>query len=662
MAEKYFAAPTTAQEISSLYEKGKEYNNKLDLSNTVETNRNFYCGNQWEGLDTEGLKPVVLNFIRPAVQIKAASIMSEDIAMTVRPYGIPGATSENMEKEAAILTDELNRLWEKRKGTTKTRRILTSCPVDGDGCWHMFWDPAAPVASVSEEMLNSLAEDDIGSDQSRYPASADADTNASEDVIGSDQSRYLASADAIGRIDTNASEDVIGSVQSRYPASADAIGRIDTNASEDVIGSVGIEGDMDFEQILNTRCFFGNTSDPEVQTQPWILIVSREFTATLKKRAEGEKGVDIDSIKGGSDDYFDDEQEDRTTLFTLYYRDEDTDTIWAMESTADVLIKEATDTGLHCYPIAWLNWEERLNSYHGYSAVSELVQNQLAVNVLATMSVASVSRAAFPTIIYRKDMLPEGWDNGVGSAIGVNGFVDDVNQVAHVVEGANYGYQVDKLMEYLISTTNTLNGATDATLGNVNPENTSAIIAAQKAATTPLELHRRNLYQFIEDWARIAIDFMATYYGARPVAVFNQTTNEEEILEFDFSAINTAALDIKIDIGGSSYWSELTEVKTLDNLFLKEMISGIDYIDLMPENLMPHKQKALANLKAREAQAAMGGNPEQQMMDAAMGMEEAMPLQETAQEAPSPIAPTADDLLGVTQMDRINATVSKAQS
>lgn len=621
MAEKYFAAPTTAQEISSLYEKGKEYNNKLDLSNTVETNRNFYCGNQWEGLDTEGLKPVVLNFIRPAVQIKAASIMSEDIAMTVRPYGIPGATSENMEKEAAILTDELNRLWEKRKGTTKTRRILTSCPVDGDGCWHMFWDPTAPVASVSEEMLNSL--------------------NSSEGETSDD-------ANPISPIAEEGETPVLSTEEENRDSVGDA--------------AIVAEGDMDFEQILNTRCFFGNTSDPEVQTQPWILIVSREFTATLKKRAEGEKGVDIDSIKGGSDDYFDDEQEDRTTLFTLYYRDEDTDTIWAMESTADVLIKEATDTGLHCYPIAWLNWEERLNSYHGYSAVSELVQNQLAVNVLATMSVASVSRAAFPTIIYRKDMLPEGWDNGVGSAIGVNGFVDDVNQVAHVVEGANYGYQVDKLMEYLISTTNTLNGATDATLGNVNPENTSAIIAAQKAATTPLELHRRNLYQFIEDWARIAIDFMATYYGARPVAVFNQTTNEEEILEFDFSAINTAALDIKIDIGGSSYWSELTEVKTLDNLFLKEMISGIDYIDLMPENLMPHKQKALANLKAREAQAAMGGNPEQQMMDAAMGMEEAMPLQETAQEAPSPIAPTADDLLGVTQMDRINATVSKAQS
>ena len=50
-------------------------------------------------------------------------------------------------------------------------------------------------------------------------------------------------------------------------------------------------------------------------------------------------------------------------------------------------------------------------------------------------------------------MLPEGWDNGVGSAIGVNGFVDDVNQVAMCGGGVRYGYQVDKLMEYLISTT-----------------------------------------------------------------------------------------------------------------------------------------------------------------------------------------------------------------
>ena len=189
-------------------------------------------------------------------------------------------------------------------------------------------------------------------------------------------------------------------------------------------------------------------------------------------------------------------------------------------------------------------------------------------------------------------------------------------------------------------------------------------VAAGAAHKGHTALHRRNLYQFIEDWARIAIDFMAAYYGVRPVAVFNHRLNQEEIIEFDFSTINTAALDIKIDIGGSSYWSELTEVKTLDNLFLKEMISAIDYIDLMPESLMPHKQKAMANLRAREAPAAPAApaaDPQQQMMNQAMGMSEEMPLQEP-QTNPSPIAPTAEDLLGLTQLDRVNATVAKTRN
>ena len=52
--------------------------------------------------------------------------MSEDIAMTVRPYGIPEPPRRTW-KKAAILTDELNRLWE-AKSTTKTRQIVTSCP------------------------------------------------------------------------------------------------------------------------------------------------------------------------------------------------------------------------------------------------------------------------------------------------------------------------------------------------------------------------------------------------------------------------------------------------------------------------------------------------------------------------------------------------------
>ena len=522
---KYITVPQEASEIAKLYEKGKEYNDDIELSDTVEQNRNFYSGKQWEDLNTEGLKPIIINITRPIVQIKAASIMSDDISFIVRPLGIPGATSKNMEREAEIITNELKRIWEKRKGTSKTRKAITNAAVDGDACWHMVWDTSIPVAKVDQELVDSIQPDPAGKEN----------MNGTADTAG-----------VFGMASTTAEE-----------------------GGEEQLADIEVEGDIDFETIYNTRVFFGNTADPDVQKQPWILVASREYTAKLKQTAEenGVSGNDLDSIKGASDDYFDDDQEDRTTLFTYYYRDEETGTICVMEATESVIIKEATDTGLHSYPIAWMNWEETMNSYHGTAAVTELVYNNLAVNVLATMAVASVSRSAFPTIIYRKDMIPE-YNNGVGAAIGINGYCEDVNNIIKVVEGANYGYQVDKLIQYITDTTSDLNGATDASLGSLNPENTSAIIAAQKAAMTPLELNKQALYQFVEDWCRCAIDFMANYYGIRPVTVRDEN-GQEQIIEFNFDTINTAAFDIRIDVGGSSYWSEITEVQTLDNLFLK---------------------------------------------------------------------------------------------
>ncbi len=607
---KYFEAPQSAEDIVKLYDSGKEYNNndEVNLSDTVEQNRNFYSGKQWEDLETDGLKPIVINITKPIVQIKAASIMSDDVSHIVRPLGIPGATSKNMELEATILTNELKRIWEKQKGTTKTRLAITNAAVDGDACWHMVWDKSIPVAKVDQELVDSINQD-------------------RQDVSGMEADM---SAEGFGLSSLSHTEEV----------------------GDEQLSDIEVEGDIDFEAIYNTRVFFGNNSSPEVQDQPWILIATREYTASLKKRAE-ENGVstsDIESIEGGSDDYFNDDQDDRTTLLTLYYRDEETGTIICTESTEKVIIKEATDTGLHRYPVCWLNWEERMNSYHGTAAVTELVYNNLAVNVLATMAVASVSRSAFPTIIYRKDLLPEGFNNGVGAAIGVNGYVDDVNNIIKVVEGANYGYQVDKLIQYITDTTSDLNGATDASLGSLNPENTSAIIAAQKAAMTPLELNKQALYQFIEDWCRCAIDFMASYYGIRPISIHDPATGKERIIEFDFDTINTAAFDVRIDVGGSSYWSEITEVQTLDNLFLKDMITAEEYIEAMPVNLLPSKNLLLSKIKERLATQAMP--TEQQSQTDAPPMDFSTPA--------SDIAPTAGDLQGTVEMGRVNAVANRA--
>lgn len=595
MAKRYFEPPAKAEDIQKYYDKGQEYNSKIDLTNTVETNRNFYVGKQWEERDSGGFTTATLNYIKPIIQIKVANVMSENVAIVVRPSGIPGAISADQEKMAAVLTDELNRMWEKQKLTTNVRKLLTDAAVDGDCCWHMYWNPSAPVASVDPSLLT----------KEEQPA----------DMMD------MGSMGGMGLV---------------------------PETEADTTPQVVPEGDIRVEILRNTQVFFGNNTSPEVEGQPWILVACREYVPFIKKiaAANGVGAEQLESIKGQGDDYFDDDQDDRATILTLYYRDEETDTIWMAEAVDEVMLREPEDTGLTVYPVSWLCWEENYNSYHGEPAVTEMVNNQEIVNLLATMSSASVTRSAFPTVLYNKNALQDGFDNSIGAVIGVNGLTD-MNNVVKVVEGANYGYQVDKLMQYILTTTRELNGANDVVMGNIKPENTSAIIAARKAATTPLGLVQAALYQFVEDWARIAIEFMRTSYGTRPVALYAED-GRQIIEDFPFDSINFAALDLKIDIGASSYWSEQTEVRTLDNLFMKDMIGPADYVDAMPATALPHKAKLTERLRQREEQAAM---MQQQQMAMENGAQ--MPQQ------PGGIAPTEADLAGAVPTDRINQVISR---
>ena len=78
--------------------------------------------------------------------------------------------------------------------------------------------------------------------------------------------------------------------------------------------------------------------------------------------------------------------------------------------------------------------------------------------------------------------------------------------------------QVIGLIEKIIDYTRDTMGASDAALGNVRPDNTSAIIAVQKASESPLTLQRMDFYQFVEDYIRIMMDMMRVDYGARMAA------------------------------------------------------------------------------------------------------------------------------------------------
>ena len=143
-------------------------------------------------------------------------------------------------------------------------------------------------------------------------------------------------------------------------------------------------------------------------------------------------------------------------------------------------------------------------------------------------------------------------------------------------------------------------GASDAALGNVQPDNTSAIIAVQKATAVPLELVRQSYYQFVEDFVRICVDQMRIFYGKRTVVTEDDTGADQEVT-FDFATLSDYVLEFNVDIGTAAYWSEMTSIQSLDNLFAKQLVDPVTYLESVPSSAIPNKAKIVE--KAKESMA-----------------------------------------------------------
>jgi hypothetical protein len=128
-----------------------------------------------------------------------------------------------------------------------------------------------------------------------------------------------------------------------------------------------------------------------------------------------------------------------------------------------------------------------------------------------------------------------------------------------------------------------------------------------------MELTKQQDYQCIEDAARIWIDMMSVYYGTRMVEVSMDMDKPGEqplgmelptqvFLEpFDFSMLKTLQLSIKQDVGASSYWSEMANVQTLENLLMNNRIDTVDFLDRLPSGYLMKKQELIDKLKAQSA-------------------------------------------------------------
>lgn len=364
-----------------------------------------------------------------------------------------------------------------------------------------------------------------------------------------------------------------------------------------------VRGGIRTEVLQNTQVLFGNPNDRDVQVQPYILIEKRMLVEDARHLAAAHGG-DASQItsddKESGDSHLDQLGGEKVTVLTRLWRDRESGHIHGYQCTRTAEVRSAWDLGIRRYPLAWMNWDFVQDCYHGQAMITGLIPNQIFVNKLFAMSMISLMTLAYPKVVYDRTKVSK-WSSRVGAAIGVNGSVDGV---ARIMDPASISPQIGQFIELAVGYTQKFLGASDTALGDVRPDNTSAIIALQRAAATPMELTKQSLLQAIEDMGRVYMDFMGAYYGERFVEVLDPRSAERAVIPFDFSVLQRIPCSVELDVGASSYWSEIASMQTLDNLLTQGKISTVEYLKRLPAGQVTDREILIETLEREAAESA----------------------------------------------------------
>ena len=325
------------------YQKGRDFNNQINLENTVKANENMYIGKQWEGVQANGLPTPQINILKRVVGFITATITTDNIKVNATAMSnIPDV--DKLEDPVRIINAEFDFLTEIIGVPALMREFARNAAIDGDSCMYAFWD-------------------------------------------------------------------------------------------EDVDAGNGNHGLIKTEIIQNTRVFFGNPSDKDVQNQPFIQIAMRKPVREIQKRAKANGIKDYASILPDDDDSQAVDSSKRTdgmvTVITTLYKNEEDGTVWAYESTQNCDVAKPKTLGIRLYPIVWLCWDYIQDCYHGQAMITGLIPNQIFINKATAMAMVSMMRTAWPKMLYDRTRVKK-WDNRIGSAIPVAG--GDMNSVAKVID------------------------------------------------------------------------------------------------------------------------------------------------------------------------------------------------------------------------------------
>ena len=379
--------------------------------------------------------------------------------------------------------------------------------------------------------------------------------------------------------------------------------------------SVAITGDINCEVLDVENVVFGDPNNEEVESQPYIIIARRMDVDAVRREAERYGQAVDDIVPDGQNRYYrnagdrgEDEPTDsrRVTVITKLYKKYDKQgncTVWGKTVTENAVVRPEWDLLIHRYPIAKFIWERRRSCAYGDSEITFQIPNQIALNQAHSIAVWAMQNTGMPKTIINGDLIPDGISNDPAEVIKIYGNAEDMASAIRYIAPPNYGAAFINFTDAFAQNVLMDNGANDAALGNLRPDNATAIVQAREAAIAPMQTYQNRFYSANEDVARIWADFWITMYGRRSIEV--NDGGVKRYMVFDADRYRDLVISAKVDVGASTLWSEAVSISNLGNLLSGQMISFIEYLERIPKGLIPDVTGLINARKQQEHKAQM---------------------------------------------------------
>ena len=354
------------------------------------------------------------------------------------------------------------------------------------------------------------------------------------------------------------------------------------------------ESQMPVNEIVDKNdIYYGNENDEDIQNQPYILLRKRMpvSNAIELAKAEGLSEEKTAFIIGDNDTFEqsgDSAKLEVDNMVTIIYKMyKKGGTVHFSIATRWIVITEDVDTGLSLYPVAHFNWEEKKGSARGEGEVRYLIPNQIEVNRTEMRRVITVKQQAYPLkVVDTSRIANPSALNTVGGTLKTNGEpVEDVHKIVGIIPPAQMSPDVKQLQEDLIQVTRDLAGAGEVATGQVNPEDASgrAILAVQQASQSPMTEQKESYKNFIEDLARIWLEYLIVY-SVDGIDMEEEVTDDQgnetiQIVNVPQVTLQQLQATVKVDITPKSVYDRFAQEQTIENL----LINGLFTVQRLPE-------------------------------------------------------------------------------